>query len=188
MPFRASSWRPASSRPRPRDRVCETRGSTRAIPSPLPSVVIQGQFNNWCECAGLPPGEARGACEVLSLRTPQDPDGAGFVLFKELNKCCRLAGWDKGFGPIRPASSACCLSPSSCPASDLALLHCVAAAPFGSGSPSQWKACPLKPMRCLARPPGPTGSFGRETQRSWARRWRADDVATASSIRTMAIR
>lgn len=62
----------------------------------------KGQFNNWCECAGLPQDEARSACDIMSLKTAQDPAGAAYVIFRELNKCCRLAGWEKGFSPIRP--------------------------------------------------------------------------------------
>ena len=62
----------------------------------------QGQFNNWCECAGLAGDDARRACDIMSVKTKQDPQGAGYVVFRELGKCCKLAGWDKGFSPIRP--------------------------------------------------------------------------------------
>ena len=62
----------------------------------------KGQYNNWCECAGLPANESAIACDVLSVRSKWDAEGAAYIMFQSLNFCCRLAGWDKGFGPIRP--------------------------------------------------------------------------------------
>jgi hypothetical protein len=62
----------------------------------------KGQFNNWCECAGLPKDEASAACDILSVKTLQDPAGGAYIVFRELNKCCKLSDWEKGFGPIRP--------------------------------------------------------------------------------------
>ena len=40
----------------------------------------KGQYNNWCQCAGLPSSEASEACDILSIRTAQDPAGAACVL------------------------------------------------------------------------------------------------------------
>ena len=61
----------------------------------------KGQYNNWCECAGVSGNESQSACEVMSIQTPH-PGGAAYILFRSINKCCRLSDWEHGFGPIRP--------------------------------------------------------------------------------------
>lgn len=59
----------------------------------------KGHSNNWCQCAGVQTDEA---CHLISAKTSDDPEGAMYVAFKSLNKCCKLGPWAQGFGPLRP--------------------------------------------------------------------------------------
>lgn len=60
----------------------------------------KGHGDVWCQCAGLQTNEE---CHLIS--SPSSGEGGGgatYVVFKSLNKCCKLGNYAQGFGPLRP--------------------------------------------------------------------------------------
>eukprot|EP00928_Gymnodinium_smaydae_P083164 TRINITY_DN66416_c0_g1_i1.p2 TRINITY_DN66416_c0_g1~~TRINITY_DN66416_c0_g1_i1.p2 ORF type:complete len:308 (+),score=49.59 TRINITY_DN66416_c0_g1_i1:155-1078(+) len=59
----------------------------------------KGQVDNWCECAGLSSDEP---CDLVATKDGPDPDGATYIVYRTLGKCCKLGDYAHGFGPLRP--------------------------------------------------------------------------------------
>lgn len=59
----------------------------------------KGQADNWCECANLKSDEE---CSVFATKELDEPDGAEYIIYKTLGKCCKLGTYAQGYGPLRP--------------------------------------------------------------------------------------
>merc|ERR1711862_870102 len=59
----------------------------------------KGQDDNWCQCSGFDTDEP---CDILATKELDEPEGASYLVYKTLNKCCKLGKYEKGFGPLRP--------------------------------------------------------------------------------------